>query len=66
MSCSVEVIRGQNAQAKRKGDVTVREMMSDRLFACSPHDEVHIALQRMQEGGVRRLPAIEKTERSYV
>jgi CBS domain-containing protein len=40
------------------GEVTVREVMSDRLFACSPDDDVHIALQRMQEGGVRRLPAI--------
>jgi predicted transcriptional regulator len=40
------------------GDITVREVMSDRLFACSPDDDVHIALQLMQEGGVRRLPVI--------
>jgi CBS-domain-containing membrane protein len=32
--------------------------MSGRLFACSPDDDVHIALQLMQEGGVRRLPVI--------
>ena len=42
------------------GDVTVREVMSDRLFACSPDDDVHIALQLMREGGVRRLPVIGK------
>lgn len=42
------------------GDVTVREVMSGRLFACSPDDDVHIALQLMQEGGVRRLPVIGK------
>jgi len=41
------------------GDITVREVMSDRLFACSADDDVHIALQLMQEG-VRRLPVLEK------
>lgn len=38
------------------GEVKVKEVMSNRLFACSPEDDVHIALQRMEEGGVRRLP----------
>jgi CBS domain-containing protein len=42
------------------GDITVREVMSDRLFACSPDDDVHIALRMMKEGGVRRLPVIVK------
>ena len=42
------------------GDITIREVMSDRLFACSPDDDVHIALQMMKEGGVRRLPVIVK------
>jgi len=40
------------------GDITVGDVMSGRLFACSPDDDVHIALQLMQEGGVRRLPVI--------
>ncbi len=40
------------------GDITVREVMSDRLFACSPDDDVHIVLEMMKEGGVRRLPVI--------
>lgn len=40
------------------GDVTVGEVMSSRLFACSPEDDVHLALRTMQEGGVRRLPVI--------
>jgi CBS domain-containing protein len=42
------------------GDITVREVMSGKLFACSPDDDVHIALQMMKEGGVRRLPVIVK------
>jgi predicted transcriptional regulator len=40
------------------GDVSVSEVMSGRLFACSPDDDVHIALRLMQEGGVRRLPVL--------
>jgi CBS domain-containing protein len=40
------------------GEITVREVMSDRVFACSPHDDVHMALRMMNEGGVRRLPVI--------
>jgi CBS domain-containing protein len=40
------------------GDVTIRELVSERLFACSPGDDVHIALQLMREGAVRRLPVI--------
>jgi len=38
------------------GEVTVVDVMSNRLFACSPDDDVHVALQTMKEGGVRRLP----------
>jgi CBS domain-containing protein len=40
------------------GEVTVREVMTSRLFACSPDDDVHAAMQTMEEGGVRRLPVI--------
>jgi CBS domain-containing protein len=42
----------------RAGEITVREVMSHRLFACSPEDDIHIALQTMKEGGVRRLPVL--------
>ena len=42
------------------GVVTVGEVMSNRLFVCSPDDDVHVALRTMQEGGVRRLPVIVK------
>ena len=41
------------------GDVRVRDVISNRLFACSPEDDVHVALRRMEEGGVRRLPVTE-------
>lgn len=40
------------------GDVTVGEVMSGKLYSCDPDDDIHIALQAMQEGKVRRLPVI--------
>jgi CBS domain-containing protein len=40
------------------GNIAVGDVMSGRLFACSPDDDVHMALRLMQEGGVRRLPVI--------
>jgi CBS domain-containing protein len=33
------------------GEVTAREVMTNRLFACSPDDDVHPAMQMMNEGG---------------
>jgi CBS domain-containing protein len=41
------------------GDVTVSELISSqKLFYCCPDDDVHVALQAMQTGKVRRLPVI--------
>jgi CBS domain-containing protein len=42
------------------GDVTVGEVMSGTLHSCDPDDDIHIALQTMEEGRVRRLPVIAK------
>jgi CBS domain-containing protein len=49
-------------RSRLPGDVTVREVMSNRIFACSADDDVHVALRTMQEGGVRRLPVIAQNE----
>jgi CBS domain-containing protein len=43
---------------KVAGEVTVGEVTGDKLHACSPEDEIHVALLTMREGKVRRLPAI--------
>ena len=41
------------------GDITVSQVItSQRLFYCCPDDDVHVALQAMQTGRVRRLPVI--------
>jgi CBS domain-containing protein len=40
------------------GDVTVGEVLSSKLYSCAPDDDIHIALQTMSKGKVRRLPVI--------
>jgi CBS domain-containing protein len=42
------------------GDVTVGEVMSGKVHSCEPEDDIHIALQTMKEGKVRRLLVIAK------
>jgi CBS domain-containing protein len=46
---------------KLPGDLTVREVLSSKLYSCSPDDDIHIALQEMKNGGVRRLPVIAES-----
>lgn len=46
---------------KLPGEVTVGEVLSSKLYSCSPDDDVHVALQEMKNGGVRRLPVISET-----
>jgi CBS domain-containing protein len=41
------------------GDIKVSEVItSQKLFYCCPDDDVHVALQAIQTGRVRRLPVI--------
>lgn len=44
---------------KLAGEISVGEVTGDKLFACSPEDEIHVALLTMREGKVRRLPVID-------
>jgi CBS domain-containing protein len=44
---------------KLAGEVTADEVSEGRLYACSPEDEIHVALLTMREGKVRRLPVID-------
>jgi len=41
------------------GDVRVEEVVQPKVHACNPEDDVHIALQTMRDGHVRRLPVLE-------
>ena len=41
------------------GQVLVEEVVQHRVYACNPEDDIHVALQTMREGHVRRLPAVD-------
>lgn len=44
---------------KLASQITAGEVSGGKLFACSPEDEIHVALLTMREGKVRRLPVID-------
>lgn len=44
---------------KVAGEVIVGGVTSYKLYACSPEDEIHVALLTMRDGRVRRLPVID-------
>ncbi|HET6929490.1 MAG TPA: CBS domain-containing protein [Candidatus Acidoferrum sp.] len=43
------------------GQVLVKEMVQRKVYACNPEDDIHIALQTMREGHVRRLAVVDFT-----
>lgn len=47
-------------RGRPSGEVTVAEVMSTKVYSCSPEDDIHVALRAMREGHVRRLPVITK------
>lgn len=47
-------------RSRLAGDITVGEVMTGKLSSCLPDEEIHVALQTMKEGRVRRLPVIAK------
>jgi CBS domain-containing protein len=47
-------------RSRLPGDVAVGEVMSGKLYSSAPDDDIHLALQTMKEGRVRRLPVVAK------
>jgi CBS domain-containing protein len=43
---------------QRASDVLVREVMTDRVYACAAEDDIHSALEAMEKHQVRRLPVV--------
>jgi CBS domain-containing protein len=41
------------------GEVAVKDVVQCKLHACNPEDDIHIALQTMMDGHVRRLPVVD-------
>jgi CBS domain-containing protein len=46
---------------KPAGEIPVGEVMTHKLYACSPDEEIHVALLAMRDGHVRRLPVIDSS-----
>ena len=44
---------------QKAGEVHVGEVMQHRVYACNPEDDIHIALQSMRDGHVRRLAVVD-------
>jgi CBS-domain-containing membrane protein len=42
------------------GEVRVEEIAQRKVYACVPDDDIHVALQNMREGHVRRLPVVDR------
>src|SRR5271165_2966202 len=42
------------------GNVTVAEVIHDKVYSCSPEDSLQDALRIMRDGHVRRLPVITR------
>ena len=42
------------------GEVRVEEIVQRKVYACNQEDDVHMALQSMREGHVRRLPVVDR------
>ena len=38
--------------------IAVEDVISGKLFACKPEDDIHTALKTMQENKIRRLPVV--------
>jgi len=47
-------------RGKPSGEVTVVDVMSQKVYSCAPEDDIHVALRAMRDGHVRRLPVITK------
>ncbi len=43
----------------KAGEVPIGEVMQHRVYACNPEDDIHIALQSMRDGRVRRLAVMD-------
>ncbi len=41
-------------------DISVGEVVTEKVFSCAPDDDIHAALKTMQAEKVRRLPVVNK------
>jgi|SRR5579862_8619069 len=44
---------------QRASEIHVSDVMSQKLFTCTPDDDIHTALKTLRSEGIRRLPVID-------
>jgi CBS domain-containing protein len=54
-----DICIGLGTRNQTAGDVLVEELVQRKVHACNLDDDVHVALQTMREGHVRRLPVVD-------
>lgn len=45
-------------KCRNESNIAVEDVISGKLFACKPEDDIHTALNTMSENKVRRLPVV--------
>jgi CBS domain-containing protein len=53
-----DICMAANLNNRNLWNIAVEEVISGRLFACTPEDDIHSALKTMQENKIRRLPVV--------
>ena len=53
-----DICMAANLKNRNLSNIAVEDVISGKVFACKPEDDVHLALKTMQENKVRRLPVV--------
>ena len=53
-----DICMAANLKSRNLWNIAVEDVISDKLFACKPEDDIQTALKTMQESKVRRLPVV--------
>jgi CBS domain-containing protein len=53
-----DICMAANINNRNLWNIAVEDVISGKLFACKPEDDIHTALKTMQENKIRRLPVV--------
>jgi len=53
-----DICMAANLNNRNLWNIAVEDVISGKLFACKPEDDIHTALKTMQENKIRRLPVV--------
>jgi CBS domain-containing protein len=53
-----DICMAANLQNRNLWNIAVEDVISGKLFACKPEDDIQTAMKTMQESRVRRLPVV--------